>query len=398
MISACRHFLSMLKKRLYFDYASTTPLLNQAKEAMLPFLDSEFGNAGSLHSFGQEAIRALDKSRETIARLLGADFRQIIFTSSATEANNLALRGCLPKFKSLNNESKKVPHIISTFIEHESVLRALSDMEIKGEARITILPVNKKGMIDPWSVKDAITEDTVLVSIMYANNEMGSIEPISKIGSIIKSFRGKNSYPLFHVDAVQAFQFLDCNVHELNVDLMTISSHKVYGPKGAAALFVREPNTLSPLFAGGGQEFGLRSGTENIPAIVGFAKAAEVVVSKREENKKKLRDLSLFLWQVLSDVAEIDINGPLLKDERLPNILNIHFLGKENEELLAKLDLAGIAVSAGSACKSRSLETSHVLGAIGLPEKRIEESIRISLGAPTTKEEIVLLGEVIKSL
>lgn len=386
----------MPKQRLYFDYASTTPLLPEAREAMLPYLSESFGNAGSLHSFGQDAVRALDKSRETIASLLGADFRQLIFTSSATEANNLALRGAVLKF--IENNQGKIPHIISTAIEHESILQTLKDMEEKRIARITILPVDKKGIVDPWAIKDSITEDTILVSVMYANNEIGSIEPISKIGSIIKALRGKNSYPLFHVDAVQAFQFIDMDVNELNVDLMTISSHKIYGPKGAAVLFARNTDLLSPLLTGGGQEFGFRSGTENIPAIVGFAKACEVAARERKEVSKKVRDLSLLLLDSMRDFAEFDLNGPSLKDARLPNIMNIYFPGKKNEEILAKLDLAGVAVSAGSACSARSLNPSHVLSALGLSEERIKQSIRISLGAPTTKEEIASLLEILKSL
>ena len=394
---------------------------------MRPYFSLAFGNPGSLHSFGQEAIYALDCGRETIAAALGADFREIIFTGSATEANNLALRGAIKGFR------LKVlgfsPKIIVSSIEHESILETAEDLKKEG-VEVVYLPVQEEGLVDLKKLASLLDERTVLVSIIYASNEVGVIESIAEIGNLIKDFRRKKSvseksfslfYPLFHTDASQAFQFLECNVEKLGVDLMTISAHKIYGPKGVGALYIRNPkhearNTkqisnskfqkpndkvsdfgfrisdlpaVKPLVTGGGQEFSLRSGTENVPLIVGFAKAVELIQKNKEREAKRLSELSEYFLEGLKKIyPRVELNGRIRKSERLPNILNIYFPDYEAEHLLLKFDLKGLAVSAGSACRSRSVEPSYVLQALGFTKDRIKKSLRISFGRPTTKSEI----------
>lgn len=385
----------MSEPRLYFDSAASTPVRPEVWEAMQPYFREKFGNPGSLHSFGQEAIKAVDESREKIAKSLGADFRQIIFTSSATEANNLAFRGTIRKFwwnffKKVEKTGSYLPHLISTAIEHESVLETLKDVQDRGAAKVTILPVNENGLIDPSAIKNALTPQTILVSVMYVNNEVGTIEDIKKISSIVREFRGNSAYPLLHTDAVQAPQFLSCNPDILGVDLMTLSSHKIYGPKGAALLYVRNTNLLSPLITGGGQEFGIRSGTENVPAIVGFAEAAELIMSEREALKDKISNLaSRFVDGLRDSGVKFEINGfDVGNKSRISAILNLRFPGINAETFLTELDLKGFAASSGSACKARALTPSHVLQAMGLPGEKIKESVRISLHKFLTEEDI----------
>lgn len=450
-------------KRIYFDYAASTPVEPRVEKAMRPYFFQKFGNTSSLHRFGQEALAAVDLSREVIASALGANFREIIFTGSATEANNLALRGPVKEFriqnlgyrKPLNSKSYILnPRIVVSAIEHESILETARDLEQCG-AEIVYLPVNRQGVIDLKKLKKSLNERTILVSVMYANNEIGTIEPISAIAKLVQEFRkqkieNRNSrfyfldsrFPLFHTDAVQAFQFLDCDVKNLGVDLLTLSAHKIYGPKGVGGLYVRQQIAnsksqiannsnkksyspfaighlplLAPLTTGGGQEFGLRSGTENTPAIVGFAKAVELISNSRELESKRIRKLHDYFWQEIRKVFPgAEINGATTKSKEqmtnslnkgvyspfaighLPNILNIYFPGYKSEELLAKLDLAGIAVSAGSACTSRSPLPSYVIRSLGWNEKRMRGSLRFSFGRPTTKSEIDKALKIIKNI
>lgn len=375
---------------LYFDYASTTPVLPEAQEALFSCVKNNFGNAGSLHSFGQEAVRILDQSRETIAGLLNADFRQIIFTSSATEANNLALRGV---FKKGGKNRKK---IIISKAEHESILETAQDLASEG-AEIVYLPVDIDGIPKIEELKKALEEEKILmVSLMFANNETGALSPIKEFCKIVKEV---DPEIIFHTDASQAFQFVDCDVKALGVDMLTISSHKIYGPKGVATLYVKDLNTIDCINTGGGQEFGFRSGTENIPAISGFAVAVKEVSIKRDENRKRIEVLSQMLWDGIKGILEADINGPALgESRRTPNILNVSFKNRESEDMLVRLDMAGVAVSAGSACRSRSPRPSHVLSAMGLNEERMASSIRFSLGAPTTEEEIQKLIRILRNI
>lgn len=402
------NFKIPLMKKIYFDYAATTPVDKEVLKAMAPYFSEKFGNPGSLHSFGQEAMKAIDESREKIAKTIGAEFRQIIFTSSATEANNLALCGVVKKFRIQNLEFKKSlnPRIIVSSIEHESILETCRDLEKEG-IEVIYLPIDKQGLVDLEKLKNSLNERTILVSIMYANNEIGTIQPIAEIAKIIKNFKGDKTYPLFHADAVQAFQFLDCDVSKLGVDLMTLSGHKIYGPKGIGLLYSRIKNAelrmqnLSPIITGGGQEFGLRSGTENVPTIVGFAKAVELAVKNRKKETKRIGELADYFWQELKKIySSAQINGNLWTSDvhRLPNILSIYFPNQRADNLLIKLDLTGIAVSSGAACSARAMKPSYVLKAIGLAEQKNKSSLRFSFGKFTTKKEIDEVIKIMKSV
>ncbi len=373
--------------RIYLDYAASTPVDPEVLRAILPYFAEKFGNPGSLHSFGQEAMAAVDISRETIAKAIRADFREIIFTGSATEANNLALRGSI-KSVMRHGSSVTSPRIIVSAVEHESILETARDLEKEG-VEVVYVPVSRSGIVDLEKLKSSLNERTLFISVMYAQNEIGTIQPIAEIARIIREFRGKNPYPLFHTDAVQAFQFFDCDAKKIGVDMMTLSAHKIYGPKGIGALYVRNGADITPLITGGGQEFGLRSGTENVPLIVGFAKAVEIVSSVRRQASRRTGELRDYFWDELKKIyPRAEINGSEKSFERLPNILNVYFPEYFAEDLLAKFDLAGLAVSAGSACRSRAVGSSYVIEALGYSKDRAKRSIRFSFGRPTKKEEI----------
>jgi cysteine desulfurase len=404
-------------KRIYFDYVASTPVDPRVLRAMRPYFLKQFGNAGSLHSFGQEAIAAIDAARATMAHLIGADFHEVVFTGSATEANNLAIRGAVNRWRAIEKNRDQKPRIIVSAIEHESVLETVRDLERDGMAEVVYIPVSKEGIVDVAEITRAITgegdERTMLVSIMYANNEIGSVQPIAAIAEAVRDMRTRSGsvYPLFHTDAVQAFQFLDCDVQQLGVDMMTLSAHKIYGPKGVGALYVRNDGVahnrsnagpltiLKPVITGGGQEFGVRSGTENVPLIVGFAKAAELAAAARKGEAKRLAALTQYLIKGIKKTSRKDEgNGPLgghivSAKNALPNILNVYFPDRSAEDMIVRLDLAGIAISAGSACRARAAVPSYVIRALGYSEARAKSSIRISLGRNTTKAEVVrLLG------
>jgi cysteine desulfurase len=420
-------------KRIYFDYAASTPVDPGVLRAMQPYFLKQFGNAGSLHSFGQEAIAAIDAARATVARLIGADFHEVVFTGSATEANNLAIRGAVNRWRAVEKNKNVKPRIIVSAIEHESVLETVRDLERDGMAEVIYIPVNREGIVDVADVTRAIVGDdgdgrTVLVSIMYANNEIGSVQPIAAIAEAIRSVRAVRErahgtktgvtfeqYPLFHTDAVQAFQFLDCDVQQLGVDMMTLSAHKIYGPKGVGALYVRNDGvahnksnagplvTLKPIITGGGQEFGVRSGTENVPLVVGFAKAAELAAAARKGEAKRLAALTQYLIKGIKKTSRKDeVNGPLgshiiSTKNALPSIVNVYFPDRSAEDMIVRLDLSGIAVSAGSACRARASVPSYVIRALGYSEVRAKSSIRISFGRNTTKTEIIRLIAAVKA-
>lgn len=333
----------------------------------------------------------LDASRETIAKALNADFRQIIFTASATEANNLALRGVTERAKASGIER---PRIIISQIEHESVLETARKLEKNG-VEVIYLAVNREGIIDLEVLQKLLNERTVLVSVMYANNEIGTIEPIREIGKIVSTYRGIGVYPMLHTDAVQAFQFLDCDVNELRVDLMTISGHKIYGPKGVGVLYIRsgkQEKKLEAIVTGGGQEYGLRSGTENVPAIVGLVEAVKEIQKVKKKNAKKISTLKLSFWNKLNKIlpkTELNGVGDLKSTSTLPNILNVYFSDRLALDLLMTFDRIGIMASAGSACSMRSLEPSYVIQALGHSRVRAESSIRFSFGALTTRKDIL---------
>ncbi len=397
-------------KKVYLDYAATTPVDKEVFKAMAPYFSEKFGNASSIHSFGQEAIKAIDQAREKISKYFCCNFNEIIFTGSATESNNLAIRGLIQNHnypsseRSLENGTNNF-HIISTKIEHESVLEPLKELEKAGH-EVTYLQVNKEGFIKISDLEKAIIDNTILISIIYANNEIGTIQPIKETGKLLEKINKKRqenklSKIYFHTDAAQALNYLECRPDWLKVDLLTFSGHKIYGPKGIGGLYIRKNTPLSPIISGGGQEFGLRSGTENVAYIAGLAKAVELAFENKDKNYKKMLDLRN---QMLEDII-ICNKGAKLNNSSLsclPNILNISFPGINNETLIVALDQAGIAVSAGSACLSRALAASHVLTAIGLTPEQIKESIRISFGKNTTVQEIKkaakIINKVIKNL
>ncbi len=380
--------------KVYLDYASTTPVDPRAAKAMMPYFEKEFGNTMSLHSFGQEAKLALEKSRETVADLIGAKSNEIIFTSSATESNNLALKGV-----AFDNKQKG-RHIIISSIEHPCVVESAEWLEKQG-FKITKIKVNKEGLVNSADIEKEITKDTILVSVIHASNEIGTIQPVEEIGKIC---RKKGVY--FHTDASQSFGKIPIDVQKMNIDLLTASSHKIYGPKGAACLYVRDGVKIEPILHGGGQENGMRSSTINLAAIAGFAKAAEIAkkeIAKESARLSKLRD------KLIKDILKIKdshLNGlpaeALAKvghpTKRLPNIVNFWFSFVEGESIVIQLDLTGIAVSTGSACSSMTLEPSPVLLALGLKHEQAHGSLRISLGRWTKDKDINKLIKVLPKI
>jgi cysteine desulfurase len=369
-------------KKIYLDYAATTPIDPRVKKAMEPFLMDKFGNTMSIHSFGQEAKIALEKSRKTVADFLGAKLLEIVFTSSATESNNLALKGI-----AFANKDKG-RHIIISAIEHACVMETAEWLEKQG-FKVSRIKVDKQGFVNPLDIKKAIRKDTILVSIIHASNEIGTIQPIDKIAKICKE---KEVY--FHTDAAQSFGKIDIDIR--NIDLLTASSHKMYGPKGAACLFVREGTKIEPILHGGGQEMGLRGSTVNIPAIVGFAKACEIA---KKEMKKEAQRLTKLRDKLIKNVLKIKdsyLAGHPIK--RVPNNASFYFSFIEGESIVIQLDLLGIAASTGSACSSMKLEPSHVLLAIGLKHGQAHGSLRISLGKETKERDIDYLIKVLPGI
>lgn len=367
----------MLHLPVYLDYNSTTPCDKRVVEAMLPYFIENFGNAASkTHSFGWQAEEAVEYAREQIADMVGAETKEIVFTSGATEATNLALKGIVEAYAS------KGSHIITSNIEHKAVLDTCKHLERLG-VEITYLPVDSDGLISSKQVEDAIRENTVLIAIMYANNETGTVLPVREIGSVARKHK-----VLFFTDATQAIGKISVNVNEDNIDIMAFSSHKIYGPKGVGALFVRRKNPRVKLIAqidGGGHERGMRSGTLNVPAIAGFGKAAEIGKLELEENARRTLKLRNQLEDALLALNEVYINGS--KEHRLPNVTNLSFKDVEGQALMMSINKE-IAVSSGSACTSASLEPSYVLKALGLSDELAHSSIRFSLGRFTTEEEI----------
>lgn len=378
-------------KKVYLDYAATNPVDQRVVKAMELFWNQQFANPNSLHGKGRQARKVIEKSRQLVAKFLNCQAREIIFTSGATEANNLALKGTVRAWQKQNPQ--KTPHLIVSSVEHHCVLDSAKALEKQG-AEISWLKADKYGLVDPEEVKRLIKENTVLVSVMYGNNEMGTIEPIKEIGEKINSFRGKNKFPIFHTDAVQAIQYLDCEVKKLVVDFLSASAHKFYGPKGVGFLFVKKGTPIIRQQDGGSQEFNLRAGTENVPGIVGLAKALELVKLNKEKEKKRLTELRDYLIkQVLKKIPRSQLTGHPKK--RLAHIASFVIPGVEGEAMLLHLDDQGIAASSGSACTSGTLEPSHVLLAMGIRSELAHGSLRFSLGKETTKQEIDYLLKVL---
>ncbi len=361
-------------KRVYLDYAATTPLDPRVLEVMKPYFYKKFGNSMSLHSFGLEAKQALEESRETVAKSMNANPEEIIFTGSATESINSVIKG----IAFANKEKGK--HIITSAIEHHAVLESCKWLEEQG-FEITYLPVDKYGLVDLEKLKSSIKSNTILVSIMHANNEIGTIEPIEEIGKICKE-----KDVLFHTDAVQSFGKIPIDVNKMNVDLLSLSAHKFYGPKGVGATFIRKGTNIDPLLHGGGHEFGVRSSTENIAGIVGLAEAVRLREKEMKPEAARLTKLRDYLIRNVLKIENSYLNGHLTK--RLSNNANFWFAFIEGEALIIQLDSYGIAASTGSACSSSTLEPSHVLMAIGLKHEQAHGSLRLSLGKYTTKSEI----------
>ncbi|MDD5569261.1 MAG: cysteine desulfurase family protein [Candidatus Pacebacteria bacterium] len=365
-------------KRIYFDHSATTPVDKRVLKEMLPYFGEIFGNASSMHSFGREAYKALEQARGRVAGLLNCAPGEIIFTSGSTESNNLVLRGII---KALG-EGKKA-HIITSSIEHDSVMEPCADLEKQGVA-VTYLPVKPSGVVDVGELRKAIRPETILVSIMYANNEVGVIQPIAEIAQEL-SKRDKKIY--FHTDATQAVNALDCDVNKLGVDFLSLSAHKIYGPKGVGALFIKNKSPLKGIQLGGRQEKNLRSGTINVSGIVGLGKAAEIAGEEREKNNKKIGKLRQKLVKgIIKSIPDLLFNTDV--NNSLPSHAHFSFRGAEGESILLYLDMEGIAVSTGSACASGSLEASHVLSAMGVSEEIAHGSIRFSLGKYNTHAEI----------
>lgn len=376
-------------RKVYFDHSATTPVDPKVVEAMLPFLSEKFGNPSSIHSFGREVKVALEEAREMVAEFCHTRAADIYFTSGGTESDNMAIKGIAYELKT------KGKHIITSQVEHHAVLHTCEFLEKEG-FEITYLRPDKYGMIHPESVAEAIRKDTILISIMHANNEVGTISPLEQIGSI-----ARNSGVLFHTDVVQTFGKIPLDLSELPVDLMSASAHKIYGPKGVGLLYIRKGVKLIPMAHGGGHERNRRPGTENIPGIIGLAKAVELRKDRmKDENEfvKGLRDL--FYEKITKAIPRLILNGH--PDERLAGHLNLSFVGIEGEALLLSLDLKGVAASSGSACTSGSLDPSHVLAAMGLKPEIARASIRFTLGKDNTEEDVDyavrILPEIVQRL
>ena len=376
---------------IYLDHAATTPVRDEVLEAMLPHFGRSFGNPSSIYGLAQEARKAVDKSRETVARILGSRTSEIVFTSGGTESDNAALKGVAFALRHLGN------HIITSSIEHHAVLHTCHQLEQFG-FHVTYLPVDQYGLVDPDDVGRAITDRTVLVSVMLANNEIGTIEPIPEISRVVKGEGRRHGRSIaLHTDAVQGAGFLDLNVKSLGVDMLSLSAHKFYGPKGVGVLYIKRGTPFEPQQLGGGQERQRRSGTENVPGIVGLAEALQLATDEREQVSSHCRYLSdRIVAGIQEKLDRTCLNGhPTL---RLPNNVNISFEAVEGESILLGLDLAGICASSGSACSSASLEPSHVLLAIGRPADLAQGSLRISLGRDNTKAEVDYLLSVLPEM
>jgi cysteine desulfurase len=372
-------------RRIFLDHAATTPTRPEVVNAMLPYFADSFGNPSSIYSQGQEAKGAVEEARTKVAELIGARSEEIIFTSGGTEADNLALKGVAYASEHKGN------HIITTSIEHHAVLEACKFLEKRG-LEITYLPVDKHGLVNPDDVKKAITDKTILISVMQANNEVGTIEPVEEIGKI-----AQEAGVHFHSDAVQTVGHIPVNVDELEVDLLTISGHKLYGPKGVGALYVRKGTKLVSLIHGGEQERRRRAGTENVPAIVGLGKAVALAgqeMGKEAERLARLRDK--LIEGLAKKIDHIYLNGHPTR--RLPNNVNISVDFVEGESILLNLDLEGICASTGSACSSASLEPSHVLLALGLSPEQAHGSLRFTLGRENTEADVERVLEVLPGI
>ena len=372
-------------RRIYFDHNATTPVRPEVLEAMLPYFGERFGNASSVHTFGREARCALEDAREKVAKAINAQPSEIVFTSGGTEADNTAIKGIAHLLRD------KGRHIVTSRVEHKAVLETCKYLEKEG-FEVTYVSVDSTGMVHPQAVEEALREDTVLVSVMHANNEVGTINPIAKIGEICHS-RGI----LFHTDAVQSFCKVRIDVQAMHIDLASFSAHKIYGPKGVGALYVRRGVRFTQLLHGGEHERKRRAGTENVAGIVGFGRAVELAMAERDEENRRLISLRDRLWRGIQEKVErVRLNGH--PTERLPGTLNVSFEGVEGESVLLSLDMKGVAASSGSACTSGSLSPSHVLEAMGVPPELAQSAVRFSLGRSNTEEDVDYTVEILPGI
>ena len=379
--------MTLSKRPIYLDHNATTPVRSEVIEAMIPYLKETFGNPSSFHQFGQEAKRGMEEAREKVAHCIHSNPSEIVFTGGGTAANNLAIKGIVHAHR------KKGNHIITPSIEHLAVLNPCKLLEQQGY-QVTYLSVDRYGMVDPDDVKSAIRPDTILITVMHANNEVGTIQPIGEISEI-----ARNHAVPFHTDAIQSLGKIPVDVKDLGVDLLSISAHKICGPKGVGALYIRKGIELEPLLHGGHHEMNRRAGTENVPAIVGFGRAAELSQIELEDRSRieateTLRDY--FLERIRQDLRDVRLNGHPVK--RLPNTLNVSFEFISGESLAINLDLHGIAVAIGSACTSGAIHPSHVLQAMGVPPALAQGSLRFSLGRGTTRDEVDLTVEALRAI
>lgn len=398
-------------KKIYLDHAASTPVDSRVLRAMQPYFSARFGNPGSLHAYGQEAMAAVDASRARIAEAMKVSFRDILFTSSATEANNLALQGVVRHAMAHGIER---PRVIVSAGEHESVLAPARALAAIG-ADLVIIPISKEGGVDRRALADALTPATVLVSIIYVSNELGAVAPLRAIAGDIAAYKAKaprgsaSPYPLFHTDAAQAFRYFSCLPHELGVDLMTLSGQKIGGPKGIGCLYAREAvhPFITPLCTGGGQELGLRAGTENVPAIVGFAEAIARAVALRTSARKHVASVVGAFLGAMRELPDVAFQGPLRNfrkgssvlsiDEASPHIVSVLFSGHNAADMLMALDMRGIAVSSGSACDSRAERPSHVITS-ALGAKAAAETLRFSFGPETTLQDVRAAARALKDI
>lgn len=389
--------------RIYLDYAATTPVDKDVLKKMLPYFSEKFGNAMSVHGFGQEALEAVDDAREKCATFFNCSPSEIIFTSGATESNNLTVKGVLRSWYAIARKAGEKPHIITSAFEHHCVLDACKISEKEGRAEVTYLKPTKEGLIKVEDVKKAIKSNTILVSVMYVNNEIGTVQSIVEIGEMLKKINEiraeeKLQKILFHTDATQAINYFNCNVDELGVDLLSMSAHKIYGPKGVGLLYIRRGTAIKRIQDGGDQEFKMRAGTHNVTGIVGLGAAIENI--KTPATQKKIKEITTLrdylIKKVLKEIPNAYLNGSA--EKRSPNNANFRFDDVEGEGLILSLDLDGIAASTGSACSSGALEPSHVLLSLGLRHEQAHGSLRITLGKHTTKTEIDILIAKLKDI
>lgn len=367
---------------IYLDNAASTPVSDAVLQEMLPYFKENFGNPSSIHKHGRIATKAIETARKRIAELINAQPSEILLTSGGTESNNTALFGIM--------QQKKGKQLITSSIEHDAVLEPCKRLEKEGYS-VVYLPVDSFGTVDIKTLSDSITKDTALVSIMYANNEVGTIQPIKEIAKICQEHG-----VLFHSDAVQAVGKIPVDVKELGVDMLSISSHKIHGPKGVGALYIKNGIKIDPLVLGGGQENGLRSGTENVANIVGFGKACQLAKENLLQNMEYLQGLRDHLIEQVSKIPHVSVNGH--KENRLPNNAHFTFLGVNGEDLIIKLDENGIAASTGSACSVKTQKASHVLMAMGFSHEQINGSLRLTVGLTNTKDEIEKTVNVLKTI